>query len=176
MKHGFGMSYWDELLKQLFFLSAAGLGALFAVLYPLTTAVAAGTYDENEDSAYIMRIVVGLISGMILGQMVEVESVGGLGGLSKPTLALLGGFSASLVFTILTRLVQGVESVFTEGGQPGTPDVAAVAAASARADAKIIEERLGIARLIGDIQARGPAAVADLEDLSRRVIRGELTP
>lgn len=171
------MSYSDELLKQLFFLSAAGLGALFAALYPLTTAVAAGTHDENEDSGYLMRIVVGLISGMILGQMIDVDSVGGLGGLSKPTLALLGGFSASLVFTVLTRLVQGVESVFTQGDEVVGPDAVAVVAANARVEARIIEERLAIVKRIGEMRVRDLPGVnaEDLEELANHVLRGDLT-
>ena len=137
-------SYWDELARQLFFLSAAGLGAVFAALYPVTTAVTAGTYDEHDDATHIMRLVVGLISGTILGQLIDVSPFGGLGGLTRPTLALVGGFSASLVFKILSRLVEGVESVFSD--VPDDNVAAAATAATRRAELQIIEERQAMAQ------------------------------
>lgn len=172
------VTYWEELTRQLFFLTAAGLGALFATLYPITAAATAGTYDENDDASYIMRIVVGLISGTILGQLITVDDAGGLGGLTRPTLALIGGFSASLVFKILSRMVQGIESIFSDGvGDGGYTSGGWAAAANTKAEVKVLAEREAIARELMELKGQelqGSPTYLRLDDLIGRIIRGEL--
>lgn len=163
------VSYSTQLLIQLYLLSASGLGAIFAILYPLTTAVSAGTYDENDNARYVVHVVVGLISGTILGQLLPIDSVGALGDLTRPTLALLGGFSASLVYKILTQLVRAVENVFSDS----ETSAATAAAAAANAEAMISRERQTLARELIELRRQLPQAAVALDAVIDRLLRGQ---
>lgn len=168
------LSYADELARQLFLLSAAGIGALFGILYPLISDVSAGTYDENNDPAYVLRFVVGLISGAILSQLLDPSRTGELEGLATTTLALLGGFSSSLVYKILASLVRAAESMFSS--EPGQPqDSGAISAAEgARVDLLLADERYKLVRRLTDLRAQlPPGSTAELDDLVRDVLRGD---
>ena len=114
-----------ELLTiMLFLLSASGLGACFSALFSAYRFIADGTYDPRYDSAYWSQIILGLIAGLVMSQLISVQDwANGSSGsasvepvnyssFSKPLLALLGGFSASMVYKILQRLVETVESLF----------------------------------------------------------------
>jgi hypothetical protein len=115
-----------ELLIVLgFYMSAAGLGACFNALFKAHSYISRQTYDPRYDSSYWIRIALGIIAGLMLAQLIpgeHLESSSGDGaagphhvGLAKPLLAVLGGFSASLVHMILERLVDTVESLFRSG-------------------------------------------------------------
>jgi hypothetical protein len=104
-------------------MSAAAMGGCFHALFIAHTYIGRGTYDPRFESSYWMRIGLGIIAGLVLSQMIpigpELDSVSGeatqasaASVFSKPLLALLGGFSATLVYTILQRLVETVESLF----------------------------------------------------------------
>lgn len=112
-----------ELLIVLgFYMSAAGLGACFNALFKAHSYISRQTYDPRYDSSYWIRIALGIIAGLMLAQLIPGEQLpSGSGdkqqaatsvGLAKPLLAVLGGFSASLVHMILERLVDTVESLF----------------------------------------------------------------
>lgn len=100
------------LLVLLFVLSAAGLGACFHALFTVYRYVSACTYDPRHNASYWIRIGLGLIAGLVLSEVVPVGPENGMEVITKPLLALLGGFSASLVYRILARLVDTVESLF----------------------------------------------------------------
>ena len=104
--------YSDELQTQAFLLCSAGLGVSFAILHRISRQVANATYDEAHNFQVTIKVVLGLASGTILAQLVPINSLGQLGTLTKPTLALIGGFSSSLVFRVLTRLVESIEGLF----------------------------------------------------------------
>lgn len=59
-------------------------------------------------SSYWTRFVLGLIAGLVLSELVP---IGGEGWkeLTKPTLAILGGFSVDIVHKVLARIVNTVE-------------------------------------------------------------------
>ncbi|EPX64106.1 hypothetical protein D187_005239 [Cystobacter fuscus DSM 2262] len=105
-----------------FYMSAAGLGACFNSLFTAHSYVSKRIYDPRYDSSYWIRMALGVIAGLMLAQLIPIDN-GNLSGsgnpqgvdLAKPLLALLGGFSASLVYTILHRLVDTVESLFRSG-------------------------------------------------------------
>lgn len=115
-----GSSGWPLLLNLLFFLSAAGLGAAFAALYKANAYITAGTFDPTYHASYWIRFLLGLISGLVLSVMISSTAfetaMQGNGlfapGITRPILAMLGGFSADLVYTILYRLVDTLESLF----------------------------------------------------------------
>jgi hypothetical protein len=133
------IDYLDELQRQAFLLSAAGLGACFAVLYRVRAQVLNATYSEDGNFELFLSLVLGLISGTILAQLVPIDEVGKLGTLTKPTLALVGGFSSSLVFRVLSRIVDSVEAIFA----PDADDRAQIT--QQQTDAQVRDARSGVA-------------------------------
>lgn len=104
----FASSGLDLLVNMVFLLSAAGIGAAFTALFRANRYIANGTYDPKYESSYWVRFILGLIAGIILPSLVPVSG----DTFSRPLLALLGGFSASVVYRILSRLVDTLESLF----------------------------------------------------------------
>jgi hypothetical protein len=109
---------WPTLANEVFFLSAGGIGAAFAALFRAYTFIADGTYDPKYESSYWIRFILGMMAGILLPALVPLGSGADSNGLSRPVLALIGGFSAALVYTILQRLVDVVGSLFQGSGEP----------------------------------------------------------
>lgn len=99
------------LLNELFYLSAAGLGASFATLFRAHRYVVECNYDPKYDTLYWSRFILGIIAGLILVEFVPLETEGHSTPLARPLLAILGGFSATVVYQILSRLVESVGSI-----------------------------------------------------------------
>jgi hypothetical protein len=103
------------LLNELFLLSAAALGASFSALFIASRYIRAGTFDPRYNISYWIRFVLGLIAGFILGALIDLDSfkdATSVNALARPLLAMIGGFSAAVVYRILNRLAESVESVF----------------------------------------------------------------
>ncbi len=180
-----------QLYCQSFLLCAAGLGACFSALFEVNRYVGRGVYDPKYDASYWSRLVLGLMAGVMLAELLGPQFVGDgitLGGgagvsapsdtlgqsatasgteaFAKPTLAMLGGFSASLVHRILERLVQTVESLIAGSAQ---------SAAKLREDAQRLqvaseaaEQRVRIAARLSSLHAHlaaTPAARRELEGI-----------
>lgn len=106
-------SGWAAGLVMLFLLSASGMGATFGALFEVYQHVSDGDYDPKYDSIYWVRIGIGLMAGLILAQLMPLPPRDASAtALTRPLLALLGGYSASVVHRILERLVSAVESIF----------------------------------------------------------------
>jgi len=103
---GFGL-----FMGELYWLSAAAMGASFAMLMQVSTYVVDRSYDPKYEPSYWIKFFLGVMAGFILVTLVPAVE-GSSGNFTQATLAMLGGFSASAVFRILTRLVDAVESVF----------------------------------------------------------------
>ena len=99
------------LLNLLFLLTAAGLGACFAALFQANRYIADCTFDTKFESSYWIRLILGLMAGLILSQMIPLSEGSNAIAVTKPTLAMLGGFSAAVVYRIMHRLVEAVESL-----------------------------------------------------------------
>ena len=109
------------LLNELFLLSAAAIGACFSALFQANRYIREGSFDPAHESSYWIRFVLGLLAGIMLASLIDIENyipeTGGvaasasLKGLGKPTVALLGGFSAAVVHRILHRLITTVDSL-----------------------------------------------------------------
>jgi hypothetical protein len=113
-------SGWTVLVNELFYLAAGGIGAAFAALFRAYLYVAEGTYDPKYESSYWIRFTLGLIAGVLLPALVPVGDAASP--VTRPVLALVGGFSAALVYTILQRLVDVVGSLFQGAdGRPPAP-------------------------------------------------------
>ena len=104
------------VVVEIFLVAASAVGATLANLKCVNRYIADCTYDPRFDSSYWSRLVMGMISGVILSQVVfgswiGSDSTGGatangdLHGFGQPILAILGGFSAELVHDILTHLL-----------------------------------------------------------------------
>jgi len=110
---------WELLINEVFLLTAAAMGASFAGLYQANKNCVEGKYDPRYDSSYWVRFVLGLIAGLTLAELISVTPDSNenlpLGSLSKPLLAMLGGFSSDLVYRLLSRLVETVESLVRGG-------------------------------------------------------------
>ena len=115
----FGLTTNDGLsllINQLFLMSAASIGASFAALFQVNDYIKDATYNPMYESTYWVRFVLGLLAGTMLATLIPLESMGSADstayGFGRPLLSLIGGFSASVVFRILTRLSAAVESIF----------------------------------------------------------------
>lgn len=122
----------DQILRLAFLLACASVGASFYALFKMNSYINQGTFNMKYSATYWSRYVLGLIAGVLLSELFvafidsnsTTSSVSVADGLSedkilasahylmKPILAILGGFSASLVYRILNRLIEAVESVF----------------------------------------------------------------
>lgn len=112
----FESSGWSLLLKELFLLSAAGLGASFTALFKANRYIIEGTFDPKYESSYWIRFSLGFIAGMILATLIPIEK-SLEADFGKPLLAMLGGFSADLVYRIISRIIESLESLFRGDGK-----------------------------------------------------------
>jgi hypothetical protein len=100
-----GNNYALERLNWCF---AAALGAVFYVLFTAHGYVKDRTFDPRYNSVYIIRFVLGLLSGLILATVLGAKLFAGKTGVNElgpSVIALLGGFSSEAVYQILQRLV-----------------------------------------------------------------------
>ncbi len=127
VKSMFELNGMRLLMVQAILLASAALGASFVILYKANSYITAGTFDPKYESSYWVRLIVGLISGIILTQLIPLDldklgeemamttAISDHAAASKAmlrvTLALLGGFSANLVYNILNRLVETVQAL-----------------------------------------------------------------
>lgn len=102
------------LVPELFLLAAAGMGAAFGALFRAQRYVASGRYDPVYEASYWVHVVLGVMAGILLAELIPVES----GEANRPLLALLGGFSSSVVHRVLVRLVDVLESLFAPPDYP----------------------------------------------------------
>jgi len=107
----------ELLLNLMFFLSAAALGSCFSNLFEANKYIVRGTYDPKYESSYWIRFVLGLIAGLMMAVLIPAslvtEQSPGIGFLTVPLLAMLGGFSASLFYRILNRAVTTIDTLLT---------------------------------------------------------------
>jgi hypothetical protein len=150
----------DVILHRVFWLSAAGIGASFAMLFQISEQIGARTYDPDETASTWVKFFLGVVAGFILVALVPLDTTADTGAeaLGPPTVALLGGFSASAVYRILTRMVEALESVFTGGAREQA--AAAEKAAVTRAAEESSQGRMAVAGQLVDIQQRMAAGEA----------------
>ena len=110
------------LMVEAFLVSAASLGACFANLQRINTFISEGTYDPRFQSTYWTRWVMGVISGVILSQLVYNSvlthsgadtGASAAGAIAQPILALVGGYSVDFVHGLLRRAINTVGNFFS---------------------------------------------------------------
>jgi hypothetical protein len=111
----------ENLILAVFFrLAAAGIGASFYLLYKAKEYIGNNTYDSKYESTYWRDFILGLFSGLILvtffdGNLDKAEqivSVKSSPAMAVILIAMLGGFSTSVVYEFMTRLVNAITSIF----------------------------------------------------------------
>lgn len=161
----------ELILERVFWLAAAGIGASFAMLFQLNDQITSRTYDPDEAPSFWIKFFLGLVAGFILVALVPLENGADTGNkaLIPPTIALLGGFSASAVYRILTRMVEALESVFSGGAQAQV--AAAERAAVVRASDETAQTRVALAGKLVDLQQQlaSGAAPEQLAEQLRQV-------
>lgn len=105
------------LLNLLFLLSCAGLGATFSCLHQLFRFINSNTYDPKFDASYWLKVIMGLMSGLMISELIpistlEAGSSSSVQDLDKPLMALMGGFSSNIIYSVLSRLLVLVEQLF----------------------------------------------------------------
>ena len=119
------MDFWNELFNGIWTLinaiSGAGLGASFYVLLKTHPYLVNRSFDPQYNAAYITRFITGVIGGVILaiaiGPTLGERFGGGAGTTLTPgVLAILGGYAAEAVETILQRLVDVLLAIFRGDG------------------------------------------------------------
>ncbi|MEI6334528.1 MAG: hypothetical protein WCS87_08220 [Methylococcaceae bacterium] len=111
----------EQGARLIFYIGSAGLGASFAGLYKANHYISNGTFDPSYQSSYWIRFMLGLIAGLLLAILISEDSIETGKVLSKgvirPLLAILGGFSADLLYTFLNRTLEMFKSLFLNGTQ-----------------------------------------------------------
>ena len=112
------------LICEMFLVSASALGSSFAALFKLNRFITQGTYDPRYSSTYWIQLALGIIAGVVLSQIIFHTMEGSNGStrhraFDQPILALIGGFSAALVYRILNRILSGIEVIFGNDAQSG---------------------------------------------------------
>jgi hypothetical protein len=109
------------LLWYLYLFAAAMLGAFFVALYNINYYIVELKYDDTHVPVHVLRVVIGSVAGVVLSvilvQQGVVDLVGNDGAnksISIAVLALLGGFSGTLVYRVIQRLISVIESLITE--------------------------------------------------------------
>lgn len=156
------------LLNLLFLLSAAGLGACFAALFQANRYIANNTFDPKFEASYWIRVVLGLMAGIILAELIPLDFFGSgtVQSLGKPVLALLGGFSAAAVYRIISKIVDALESLVRGDGR----EIAASQgqAIKAQYESQINEHRLNLAASLTRIQQKF-GSTNDPEEMKREL-------
>jgi hypothetical protein len=102
-----------------FYITSASLGAAFSNLFQANKHILKNTFDPKYETSYWIRFVLGVIAGFLLAVIIpmperfmEDNHTTNMEVFMRPLLAMLGGFSAALVYRILFRMVYAVESIF----------------------------------------------------------------
>ncbi|KZN32423.1 hypothetical protein [Pseudoalteromonas luteoviolacea] len=97
------------LLNQLFLLCCAGLGATFACLHKSRNYIRQCNYDPKFDSTYWSMVIMGFMAGLIIAELIPTADLAHgnptISDFHKPLAALLGGFAADVIYSVLNRLV-----------------------------------------------------------------------
>lgn len=104
-----------SLLLNLGFLSSiAGLGVLFHLLKKVSGDVLNSTLVPEETINYVSQILLGIMSGLIISEMIVFYSnnPNDINLFNKSLLALIGGFSADAIFSVLEGLILRLKNIF----------------------------------------------------------------
>lgn len=160
----------EQLARLIFYISAAGLGASFTGLYTVNGYISKGTYDPCHQASYWIRFLLGIIAGLLLSLLISQQTLQDNGmlstGIIRPLLAILGGFSADLLYTFLNRMVETVKSLI-EGSTQNLLD-ARTQEAKARFAGLEVEGRMKLAQNLMQMQQQ-IGMESDPEELKQQI-------
>lgn len=145
-------------------LAAAGIGGSFSALFEASRYIVNSAFDPRYKGYYWVKIVLGLTAGYILAQLIGTNNAPD--SLAPATLALLGGFSGTVVYNILKRMSEGVESMVH--GDPQTTIDAQQTAAEAQATEEINKAKMKQAAGLMQLQTL-VASNPQLPDISKKI-------
>lgn len=155
----------EQLARLIFYIGAASLGASFTALYTANTYISKGTYDPCHQSSYWIRFLLGIIAGLLLSLLISARSIQPDGmlseGIIRPLLAILGGFSADLLYTFLNRMVETCKSLFEGGTQDILDAKAKLAELEAGGRMKLAQNLMQMQQQLG--------AETDLEQFKQQI-------
>jgi hypothetical protein len=168
----FGHDGMELVLNLLFLLAATGLGACFAGLFQANQYIANSTFDPKFESSYWIRVVLGLMAGVILSELIPLDIFGNgetegspaansAEALGKPILALLGGFSAAAVYRIIARIIDSLESLVR--GNSKEAMAAQEQAARAQFQSRLMQNRINLASNLTRLQQKLDSGAAPEE-------------
>ena len=160
------------LLRELFLLCAAALGACLTALYRAGKEVDRGSYDPEFDHTFLQRILLGMATGLVVAELLPFGAAGdtGLSTLGRPAVALVGGFGADVAHSILSRLVSALETLFSGNGEDQSDALRELAQRRAeevlaQADRAALNKLLEIRR----IASSGAPTRAIIEEIDRMI-------
>jgi len=150
---------WRLLVNEVWWLTAAGVGASFAILFQVNDYIRHSSYNPKYAPSYWVKFLLGVMAGYILVALLPLDLAGQGSGvqLMQPALAMLGGYSASAVYRILTRLVDAVEAIFR--GDVREIIAEREQAAFARAAEEASHARVRLAAQLVDVQRQLVAGI-----------------
>ena len=125
----FGLSGMKAYCVLGFLMSVAGLGAAFSNLSTINRYIEHANYDPTFEGSYWVRVVLGLISGVVLAEILfDLVMKGGVtssGELApageRVVLAFLGGFATAPVQRLLTNLSDAIGTLLQGRHAPSAP-------------------------------------------------------
>ncbi len=165
------------LLNELWWLTGAGVGASFAILFQVNEYIEKSNYNPKYAPTYWLKFLLGVMAGYILVAMLPFTppGEGATPHLMQPAFALLGGYSASAVYRILTRLVEAVESIFRGNARELIAEREQAAEARAAEEAARAQMRMA-SRLVDVLRQQAAGATTEEMSASIRDIVASLTP
>jgi hypothetical protein len=167
-----GQDFGALLLRELFLLCAAALGACLTALYRAGKEVARGSYDPEFDHTFLQRILLGMAAGLVVAELLPFGADGdtGLSTLGRPAVALVGGFAADVAHSVLSRLVAALETLFNGNGEDQSNALRELAQKRAeevlaQADKAALNKLLEIRR----IASSGAPTRAIIEEIDRMI-------
>lgn len=175
------------LINEFFFLSSAAVGASFSNLFQIDRELVAGTFIPKNQSSYWVQFILGIVAGLLLSTILNVQSVTpaagkGAGRVSfvAATLALMGGFSSSIVQRIVQRIIEALESVLRGSAEQEVQ--ARERANKLRIEDTLAKHRMRTTLMLVDMQRRlaggesPETLLARVEQASRSIISNEELP
>lgn len=160
------------LLREVFLLCAAALGACLTALYRAGKEVARGSYDPEFDHTFLQRILLGMAAGLVVAELLPFGADGdtGLSTLGRPAVALVGGFGADVAHSILSRLVAALETLFN-GNQEDQSDALRELAQKRAEEVLALADKAALNKLleIRRIASSGAPTRAIIEEIDRMI-------
>jgi hypothetical protein len=176
----FTSSGFPLLLNEFFFISAASIGASFANLFQIDRELTTGKFVPKNQSTYWVQFILGIVAGLLLSTILNIQTIAptnseaaGRMQFKAATLALMGGFSSSIVQRIVQRMVEALESILS--GSSEHEILARDQANKQRLEETLAKNRMRTTLLLVDMQRRlaggeSPQAVQALIEQASRAI------